>query len=144
GGGVAPGDLLEAGEARGEGFALHVVGIAAKGGVSPAQIGRIRPRVAEAAQRLQVPVAEPGRMERARQRGPVELRIMTRAGERANVHDLLDPVGAEQIEELPGGAGGVADRVDRPRARRSLAHGSSRPFDRAAASAYTPASSMPL
>src|ERR1700687_448483 len=112
GGGAPPRDPLEAGLARRELLGLHVVGVAAKRGVAPAEIDRVCPSVAQPAQRLQVPVAELAGVKRARQRGAIELRVVPRPGDRANVHHLLHPVGAEQLEELPGGAGGVADRVE--------------------------------
>jgi hypothetical protein len=61
-----------------------------------------RPGVTEPAQRLQMPVAELDRMERSRQRGAIDLRVVARSGYGANVHDLLHPVRAEQFQELSG------------------------------------------
>src|SRR4051794_32059232 len=50
GGALAPGKLQQALDARVERRGLHVVGVAAKGGVAPGRIGRIGARLAAAAE----------------------------------------------------------------------------------------------
>src|SRR6185503_6539667 len=112
----APGrQLLEALEAGGKVPGLHVVSVAAEGGVAPADVDGVGTRVAEPAQGLQVTVADLGLAERARQRESGELWIVTRPRDGPDVHDLLHPVSPDELDQLSRGSSGVADRVQRPR-----------------------------
>src|SRR4030095_16689741 len=112
-------ELREAREAGGEVLGLHVVREATKRGVTPAEVARVGPRVAQPAQSLQVSVADLDRMEGARQRRTVELRVVTRPGNGANIHHLRHPISPEQLDELWRGTGGMADRVEDARRARS-------------------------
>src|ERR1700746_1586833 len=72
---------------------LHIIGKAAKTFVSPTGIRRILARAPQAAQRFKMHICEMLRFEALGQSGGVELRIMPRARDRADVHRAFDAVG---------------------------------------------------
>lgn len=89
---------------------LHVIGEASKRHVAPTHVGRIAPRMAQAAQHAQMDIPYPGAAQLRRKRLPIELRIVPRSGNAAHVCNTLDPMGAQEFEKRRPGARGVPDR----------------------------------
>ena len=119
--------LLETRQAGGEVVGLHVVGVAAEGCVVPAEIPGVGAGSAEPAERRQMTVADAGGAERSRESRTVELGIVARTRDRADVHHQLDAVGLEQPDELGDGPSGVPDGVDGGRRRPCRPPGGSAP-----------------
>lgn len=83
---------------------LHVVGIPAEAGIAPAAVRRVRPRVTQPAQTGQMGIPHSDVTQGTGEPVTIELRIVTRSWNGANVDDPIDIVGGEQTDEL----------VDRP------------------------------
>jgi hypothetical protein len=99
---------------RGREFrSLHVIGIAAKTRIAPTEIHRISARRSQAAEFFQVNIADAGGAKRSGQSVGVELRIVTRLGDGADVDELPDTMGVEELKESLDRAGGVADGENR-------------------------------
>jgi len=69
---------------------LHVIGISAKTGIPPPQVGGVAPGTPQPAQSGHVPVVNPSAMEGRRQLVWIELRIVARPRDRAHVNDPSD------------------------------------------------------
>ena len=70
---------------------LHVIGVAAEPRAPQPQVDRVRPRPAEAAERGEMRIADPDRLEARRERLAGELGVVPRVGQAADVgerHDL--------------------------------------------------------
>src|SRR5712691_12995684 len=101
----------------GELLRLHVIRIAAKRFVPKSRVSRIRPRPAEAAQRLAFPsIGDPLHGKGILQRSPIELGMAARAWVRAHVNQQLDTGAPEHGGQLFHGARTVADGPDFQRA----------------------------
>ena len=90
----------------------HVVGVALERGDLPAAVGRARHARAPAAELDVVLVGDALRRERRAQRLGVEVREPLGAREAADVGDGIDPVGAQERDELVALPRGMADGVD--------------------------------
>jgi len=98
---------------------LHVIGVAAEGGVAPALVARIRPGLAQASQTRHVLIGYARRLEARRQVGAVELRVMARPWDGANVDEPADAVRLKNCDEFFNGTSRVSDGVeDHPPIRR--------------------------
>ena len=71
---------------------LHVVSEAAEAGISPSTVNRVRTGMPQAAKPSHMPIVNPRLLEWARQPALIELRIVSRAGDRPNIDELLDAV----------------------------------------------------
>ena len=89
---------------------LHVIRIAAKGGISPASVGRIESGMAKAAETWHVDILQAELHERSSQRMLIELRIVRGTGYRAHIYDASCPVYPEQMDEFIDRAIGMTDR----------------------------------
>jgi len=89
---------------------LHVIRIAAKGGISPASVGRIAPGMAKAAKTWHVDIFQAELHDRSSQRILIELRIVSGTRHRAHIHDASCPVYPEQMDEFIDRARGMTDR----------------------------------
>ena len=89
---------------------LHVIRIAAKGGISPACVGRIALRMTKASKSWHVDVFQAELLQVSRQRSLIELRIMRRTRHRAHIHDASCPVCPQQMDEFLDRARGMTDR----------------------------------
>ena len=74
---------------------LHVIGIAAKAGVAPAEIDGVRAGVAQAAQAFQMAIADACGVQARGQRIGIELRIVAGFRDGANVDDAARCRGRE-------------------------------------------------
>lgn len=90
---------------------LHVVRIPPKRGVVPTQVDRIFARVAQPPKLLHMGVSNPLSLERLGKRLLVKLRVVPRAGHRADVDEVLDPVRLDQRKQLREAARGMAHSV---------------------------------
>src|SRR5579864_1487078 len=109
GGALSAGELQQALQALAEVRAGHVIRVAAEGSVAPAEIRGIFPRVAQAAEALQMEVADSLFAERSGEGVGIELRNATRPGNAANIDEKLHAVRGEDGEKFLDGARGVAD-----------------------------------
>ncbi|MET3139271.1 acyl-CoA synthetase (AMP-forming)/AMP-acid ligase II [Undibacterium sp. GrIS 1.2] len=106
---VISGELDDTREVRGEIGRLHVVGITTKRRVALGGVGRVRCRRPKAAEAACVGVPDVRGGQRRRQGILVELWVVARARHGANIDQLRDAVGDEQLNERPDGPGRVAD-----------------------------------
>ena len=106
------GEFFEAREGGGEFGSLHVVGETAKAGVIPAGVGGIGTRAAEATEFWEMRVGDAGGANGGSEGVAVELRIVARAGNGADVDEAFDVVRFEEREEFADGVIGVADGED--------------------------------
>ena len=79
---------------------LHVIGVPAKTTVAPAEVHGIRARPPETSQARHVDVADPGAREIVGQPITIELRIVARARNSANVDEPPDTLGGEQADQV--------------------------------------------
>jgi hypothetical protein len=79
---------------------LHVIGISPKTGIPPSQVGGVAPRTPQPAQSRHVPVVNPSAMESRRQLVSIELRIVARPRDRADVNDPSDAMCPEKSDEV--------------------------------------------
>ena len=79
---------------------LHVIGEPAKAAVAPAGVDRVFMWMSQPAQGLHVPVGNPSAAEPDGQRVAVELRVVTGTRNRADVDQLLDVVGFQNVDEF--------------------------------------------
>jgi hypothetical protein len=84
---------------------LHVVGIPAKARIPPPTVDRVAPRVSQSSQTGHVRIPNVGAAQNARERLAIELRVVARSRNGADVDDAIDAVSGEQTDEL----------IDRPR-----------------------------
>ena len=82
---------------------LHVIGVAAKAPISPAGVRRIFASMPQTPQRLHMHIFEMLRHQGLGQGGVVELRIMARAGDCADVHELCDAIDLQHAHKALGG-----------------------------------------
>jgi hypothetical protein len=106
------GQLFEARESAGELGSLHVVGETAKTGVVPAGVHGIGARVAEATEFWEMRVGDAGGANGGSEGFAVELGIVARARNGADVDQALDVVSFEEREKFADGMIGVADGED--------------------------------
>ena len=100
-------------ERVGKGRSLHVVRKAAKALVTPAGVGGVLPSAAQAAKRRHGQIVDSARGQRIGQGVGVELRVVARARDGADVGEPFDPIGPEQAEKPINRQRRVADREDR-------------------------------
>src|SRR5947209_5842826 len=91
---------------------LHVIGVPAKTTVAPAEVHGIRARPPETSQARHVDVADPGAREIVGQPITIELRIVARARNSANVDEAPDTLGGEQADQVVDAPRTVAHRPD--------------------------------
>ncbi len=92
---------------------LHIVGIPTKARVAPARVARVWLCVTQAAQSRHVCVMNPHAVKGRRESIAIELRIVSRAWQRAHIDDALHAVGLEEADEDLSRPRGVTDREDR-------------------------------
>jgi hypothetical protein len=78
---------------------LHIVGKAPKTFVPPAGVGRIPVRAPQTAQRFEVHIFEIPDFQAACQSGAIELWIMVRPRDRADIDEALDAIGLQQRQK---------------------------------------------
>jgi hypothetical protein len=71
--------------------------------------------MSQSAQAGEMRILHPGSLERAGQRRTIELRIVTRSWNGADVNDTIDAVGGEQTDELVDRSCGMPNRENRGR-----------------------------
>jgi hypothetical protein len=81
-------------------WCLHVVGEAPEAGISPTCIDGVATRMPQTAKSSHVPITNPSPLKRAGQPLKVELRVVTRARDRANVDQLVDAVSKQQSNKI--------------------------------------------
>lgn len=125
------GEVFETRERGGEFRRLHVVGVAAETGILPAGVYGMRARMAQAAEFWQMRVCDSDAAKRCGKGVAIELRIVARARNGANVHEALDAVGFEECDKVRKRAVGMADG-EQERAGANSAHRrhASRPRER--------------
>ena len=111
-GGAVRSELDRAVEPARELGRLHVVRETAEARVAPGKVDRIGFRMTQAAEFLEMNVANSGGVERCRERIAVELGIMAGLRNRADVDDLPDAVRAEELDKFTDLARGVPDGED--------------------------------
>ncbi len=92
---------------------LHVVGIPAESRISPPAVRRVSPRVSQSAQTRHMRVPHSGCTQGTAEQVAVELRVVTRSWNGADVNDTFDVVGREQTDEFVDGPCRMPDGQDR-------------------------------
>ncbi len=103
------GDLYECVDRRREFRRLHVICKSAEAGIFPAGIDAVARGVAQTAKFFHRSVINACRVERFGQYVRVELRIVARARDGANIYDALDAVRFEEANEFLNGPVRMAD-----------------------------------
>ena len=89
--------FFKLGQARAKGRGRHIVSVPTKGGVAPAGVRRILPRMAQATERFQMKVADASALEGAGKLITAKLGMRPRPGNRAHVYQELDRVYAQEF-----------------------------------------------
>src|SRR6267154_3019907 len=108
------GRLFKRGEPVGECRSRHVIGKAAEGRIAPAGVHRILLRVSAAAELLQPTIADAAPAQIACEQRTLELRIVPRFGNRADIDHLLDAVRTQKPNKVFEAPVGMTDREKRP------------------------------
>ena len=109
GGGLLGGDFYERFDSGGEFGSLHVIGKSAEAGIFPSGINAVARGVAQAPEVFHRSVINPRSVKRFGEFVGVELRIVARARNGADIHHALDAVGFQKPEELLDGMVRVPD-----------------------------------
>jgi hypothetical protein len=94
---------------------LHVVGIPAEARIPPPAVDGVAPGVPQSAQTGHVLVSNPGATQNGIERLTIELRVVARSGNRADIDHTIDAVGGEQTDEFVDRSCGMPNCKDNER-----------------------------